>query len=144
MSSEPLRVLFEHPTARSALTATGGFLSGFTHSCNPVLGCVFGGSLCGRYCYAQHSQPAALVRAKHGLHWGEFIAPKRGFLEALEADLRRASRRDPSHRHHVESLRIFFGSATEPCAGPALPITKACLALLAEYPIARVVLQTRS
>lgn len=143
-SPSPLRVLFEHPAARTALTTTGGYLSAYTHTCNPVLGCVFGSTLCGRYCYAQHSQPAQVIRAKHGLEWGEYLAPKRGFVEALAADLRRAARRPPHHRHHVSKLRIFFASATEPCAGPALPITKACLNLLAEYPVARVVLQTRS
>jgi DNA repair photolyase len=142
--SSPLRVLFEHPPARSALTATGGYLNAYTHTCNPVLGCIFGQSLCGHYCYAQHSQPAAMVRAQYGLEWGEYIAPKRGFVEALAADLRRASRRPPHHRHHVSRLRIFFASATEPCTGPALPITRACLQLLAQYPVARVVLQTRS
>lgn len=144
MTAEPLRVLFERPPARAALTATGGFLNGYTHTCNPVLGCVLGSSFCGLYCYAQHTQPAAIVRARHGLGWGEYLAPKRGFVEALEADLRRAERRPVTHRHHVSALRIFFGSATEPCAGPALAITRACLALLAEYPVARVVLQTRS
>lgn len=143
-SSFPLRVLFEHPPARTALTATGGYLSAYTHTCNPVLGCVLGNTLCGRYCYAQHSQPAAMVRAKHGLEWGEYIAPKRGFVEALKADLRRASRRPPHHPHHVSKLKIFFASATEPCAGPALAITRSCLELLADYDVARIVLQTRS
>jgi hypothetical protein len=41
---------------KTILTATGGFLgSGFTHTINPSLGCAFAHSLCGKYCYAQHS-----------------------------------------------------------------------------------------
>ena len=37
-----------------------------------------------------------------------------------------------------------MSSLTEPCAGPALEVTRQCLAEFAAYPIGRLVLQTRS
>ena len=41
---------------KTILTATGGFLDGFTHTINVAQGCAFAGSLCGLYCYAQHNR----------------------------------------------------------------------------------------
>ena len=50
----------------------GGFLNnGYTHSLNPYTGCSFAGTLCGKYCYAQHNQFIT-----KGREWGLYGAKK--------------------------------------------------------------------
>lgn len=66
-------------TVRSALTRpTGGFLCQgerpFTHSLSPYVGCGFGRTACGTYCYAPYL-PAWRTRAG-GSHWGERVLVK--------------------------------------------------------------------
>lgn len=127
-----------------ALGETGGFLEGYTHTLNPAVGCVFACTWCGEYCYAQHETPARVIAHQLGLWWGEYLFVKQRIAEALKRDLARASERHPDHPHHVSKLKVFMSSLTEPCAGPALDITRQCLREFAAYPIARLVLQTRS
>ena len=85
-----------------------------------------------------------LIAAHLGVRWGEFLFVKARIPEALDRDLERATRRDSTDPRHASRLRIFMSSCTEPCAGPALAVTRECLRVFARYPIGRLVLQTRS
>ena len=131
--------------ARTALTPTGGFLTagdgpGYTHTFNPAVGCAFAPGACGAFCYAREF--AERLGGKGT--WGQRVAVKSNAPELIEKELERASRRAVDHRHHVGKLRVFSSSTTDPCAGPTLATTRAVLAIVARYPIARWVLQTRS
>ena len=97
--------------ARSALMPQrGGFLSDgphpFTHSLSPYVGCGFGRSACGRFCYARWL-PAWQVRAD-GTAWGERVWVKQGLDRVLADELGQMS---PDRRAH---LRIFLSPATDP------------------------------
>ena len=131
--------------ARTALTPTGGFLTagdgpGYTHTFNPAVGCAFAPGACGAFCYAREF--AERLGGKGT--WGERVLVKTNAPELIEKELERAVRRAPDHRHHVRKLRVFSSSTTDPCAGPTLATTRAVLDVVARYPIARWVLQTRS
>jgi DNA repair photolyase len=139
-----MKVIWDDREKSSALGRTGGFLYGFTHTLNPAVGCVFASTWCGVYCYAQWETPARMIAEQLGLRWGEYLLVKKRIAQALDRDLARAARRDPDHEHHVRRLKVFLSSVTEPCAGPALEVTRECLAVFGRYPIGRVVLQTRS
>ena len=140
----PMKVIWDDREKDSALAGTGGFLHGYTHTLNPAVGCVFACSWCGLYCYAQWETPARLIAEQLGLRWGEYLFVKKRIAEVLERDLARAVRRDAADPHHVSQLKVFMSSVTEPCAGPALAVTRECLQVFARYPIGRLVLQTRS
>ncbi|MBI3819706.1 MAG: hypothetical protein HY286_13505 [Planctomycetes bacterium] len=127
--------------AKSALTPTGGFLKGFTHTFSPAIGCLLGKSSCGDFCYAQFLQ-AHQIHGKGG--WGEYLLIKANAAEALRADLDRAARRAADHKYYISKLRVFSASSTEPLAGPLLTIYRDCLRVLADYDIASWVVQTRS
>lgn len=117
--------------ARRALTPTGGYLAGFTHSLQPYAGCQFS---C-RYCYVRE---LAVQRANpFGLAWGAWIAPKRGIGERLRREAARGATR---------GARIFCSSATDPYVPleRRLGLTRACLEVLAAHPPALLVVQTRS
>jgi len=139
-----MKVIWDDRDKDHALGETGGFLSGYTHTLNPGVGCIFGRTWCGEYCYAQWETPARLVAHALGLRWGEYIFVKKRIAAALARDLKRASDRPSDHPHHISNLKIFMSSLTEPCAGPALDVTRQCLEEFARYPIGRLVLQTRS
>jgi DNA repair photolyase len=121
--------------ASGALTKTGGFLSGFTHTLQPYIGCAFGCA----YCYVQglsvhqFHQPA--------LAWGEYVHPRVGIAEKLKAELTRFEKRG-----QLESLAIFMSSATDPYQGAERKwrLTRACLDVLAQHPPGLLVVQTRS
>lgn len=139
----------EHYEARSILTPTGGFLKpsapdaadGYTHTLNPAIGCPYGRGLCGQFCYARVGMAQRFDNAGE---WGESLRIKQNAAALLRAELARAAARPPDHRLHVSRLRIFASSSTDPCAGPALAPFRECLRVLAEYPIRRIVIQTRA
>lgn len=122
-------------SASSALTKTGGFLAGFTHTLQPYIGCAFGCT----YCYVQglsvhrFHQPA--------LAWGDYVHPRVGIDERLRAELKRHDA-----RNMLDELAIFMSSATDPYQGAERQwrLSRACLEVMAEYPPGLVVLQTRS
>jgi len=128
---------------RSILTPTGGFLAGgYTHTLNPAFGCAYGRGFCGQFCYAR----AGMAHRFHadGREWGEYLAVKSNAAELLRMELDRAAARPREHKHHIERLRIFASSSTDPCAGAVLPVFEACLRELASRPIAKIVIQTRA
>jgi DNA repair photolyase len=117
--------------ARSILTRTGGFLSGFTHSLQPYAGCQFSCA----YCYVR--EMAVQKANPFGLGWARWIAPKRNAPELLFALARRGG---------LARARIFCSSATDPYTPleRRLGLTRGCLEVMARYPPAALVVQTRS
>ena len=121
--------------ASGALTKTGGFLAGFTHTLQPYIGCAFGCA----YCYVQglsvhhFHQPA--------LAWGEYVHPRVGIAERLRAELKRHAARST-----LDGLAIFMSSATDPYQGAERKwrLSRACLAVMAEFAPGLLVIQTRS
>lgn len=121
--------------ASGALTKTGGFLAGFTHTLQPYIGCRFG---C-EYCYVKglgvhrFHQPA--------LPWGEYVHPRVGIADHLRKELARLAARGA-----LANLAIFMSSATDPYQGAEQQwqLSRACLDVFHEFPPGLLVLQTRS
>lgn len=118
-------------TASRALTPTGGYLAGFSHSLQPYSGCEFSCAYC--YVRALPVQRANPFR----LPWSEWIVPRVDVAERLRRELVRGL---------GDRARIFCSSATDPYVPleRRLGLTRACLERLAERPPALLVLQTRS
>ena len=134
MTPRPLPSAVPQVEAKQVLTPTGGYLGpGYTHSLNPYLGCSFGRSLCGAYCYAQHSPWIA-----RGRPWGLYAA-KGGAAAAYARDWDRLRRKG-------ERLAIFMSSATDPWLPQerTLEVTRGLLEAMRERPPDALVLQTRS
>ncbi len=121
--------------ASAALTKTGGFLTGFTHTLQPYIGCRFG---C-EYCYVKglgvhrfHQPPLA---------WGDYVHPRIGIAELLHKELARLARRGA-----LDKTAIFMSSATDPYQGAERHwrLSRACLDVFNEYPPGLLVIQTRS
>ncbi|GIV79840.1 MAG: hypothetical protein KatS3mg050_4234 [Litorilinea sp.] len=118
-----------------ALTRTGGFLAGFTHTLQPYIGCRFGCT----YCYVQglgvhrfHQPP---------LPWGHYAHPRAGIAERLGQELARHQARG-----RLERLAIFMSSATDPYQGleRRWRLSRACLDQFLAFPPGRLLVQTRS
>ncbi len=125
--------------ARTILTAQqGGFLSGYTHSLNPYLGCAFGARGSCPFCYVR-ALPVSM--AGQGRQWGDWVLAKTNAAELLRGELRKLV-------SGGVRPRIFFSSSTDPYQGAEarLRITRELLAGLAEFREAFevVLLQTRS
>ena len=117
--------------ARSILTRTGGYLSGFTHTLQPYVGCQFS---C-RYCYVRE---LPVQRANpFGLAWSGWIAPKTNAAALLARD---------AERGVLAGARIFCSSATDPYVPleRRLALTRGCLEVMRAHPPAALVVQTRS
>lgn len=119
-------------------TPPGGFLGGaFTHTINIAQGCAFAHSLCGVYCYAQHTCWVTRGRA-----WG---------LYGYKANVREAYRREYDalkrpRRGDPKPLRIFMASSTDPYSPQEkrLRLTQALLEEMEGRPPDVLVIQTRS
>lgn len=121
---------FPRETTR-ALTRTGGYLAGFTHSLQPYVGCEFSCV----YCYVRE---LPVQRANpYRLPWSEWISPKLDVADRLLREALRGVTRD---------ARIFCSSATDPYVPieRRLGLTRGCLEVLAAHPPALLVVQTRS
>lgn len=121
--------------ASGALTKTGGFLAGFTHTLQPYIGCRFG---C-EYCYVKglnvhrFHQPAAA--------WGDYVHPRVGIAEKLRQELKRLAARG-----ELATTAIFMSSATDPYQGAERQwrLSRACLDVFLDYLPGLLVVQTRS
>lgn len=121
--------------AGGALTKTGGFLAGYTHTLQPYIGCRFGCA----YCYVtglsvhRFHQPA--------LAWGEYAHPRTGIATKLQRELTRLQARDL-----LDSTSIFMSSATDPYQPLERHwrLTRACLDAFIVRPPGRLVIQTRA
>lgn len=121
--------------ASGALTKTGGFLAGFTHTLQPYIGCRFG---C-EYCYVKglsvhrFHQPTAA--------WGDYVHPRVGIDEKLRQELKRLAAKGK-----LATTAIFMSSATDPYQGLERHwrLSRACLDVFLDYPPGLLVVQTRS
>lgn len=121
--------------ASGALTKTGGFLTGFTHTLQPYIGCRFA---C-EYCYVKglsvhrfHQPPTA---------WGAYVHPRTGIAEKLSAELRRLH-----NKGELAKTAVFMSSATDPYQGAERRwrLSRACIEAFIEQPPGLLVIQTRS
>lgn len=121
--------------ARTALNPTSGFLTGFTHSLQPYIGCRFGCA----YCYVQESNVHRFFNG--GFEWGEYVYPRLGVAERLAQELARCQRKG-----RLDSLAIFCSSSTDPYQGAEREwqLTRRCLAAFVAAPPGLLVIQTRS
>ncbi len=118
-------------TVRQALTRTGGYLAGYSHSLQPYVGCEFSCV----YCYVR---ALPVQRANpYGRAWSEWISPKTNVAERLAAQGRRGT---------IAGARIFCASSTDPYVPleRKLGLTRACLDVFAAFAPERLVIQTRS
>lgn len=123
-------------TVKSALTKTGGFLSGFTHTLTPYWGCSYGNSCF--YCYVGESQIQRFYADGHV--WGDWVKPKINIAEILDKELKTFARRGTA-------LRVYCSGATEPFPPrfePHYRLSGQCLDAFCRYPPALLMLQTRS
>jgi DNA repair photolyase len=121
------RARIELIDAKSILTRTSGYLSGFTHSLQPYVGCQFSCV----YCYVR--EMAVQRTNRFALPWSEWLLAKRNAPELLA-------------RARFADARIFFSSATDPYTPVEreLQITRRCLEVFAQRAPAALVVQTRS
>ncbi len=118
-------------SVRQALTRTGGYLSGFTHSLQPYVGCQFS---C-HYCYVREM---TVQRANpYRLDWSQWISPKLNIAERLLAQARSGT---------LARARIFCASSTDPYTPLERKrrLTRACLEVMVAHPPRALVIQTRS
>lgn len=121
--------------ASGALTKTGGFLRGFTHTLQPYIGCRFG---C-EYCYVKGLRVHYFHQPK--LDWGDYVHPRVGIAEKLRQELKRLATKG-----ELDTTAIFMSSATDPYQGAERQwrLSRACLEVLLEYTPGLLVVQTRS
>jgi DNA repair photolyase len=75
------------------------------------------------------------------LAWGDYVHPRLGIAEKLQAELKPHAARNSS-----DNIAIFMSSATDPYQGSERKwrLSRACLEVMAEYTPGLLVLQTRS
>lgn len=132
--SDTEMLLKERPASR-ALTRTGGFLAGFTHTLQPYIGCQFGCS----YCYVRQSNVHRFYN--DGQEWGAYVYPRTGIAERLESELAGLQRRGA-----LEQCAIFMSSSTDPYQGveKSSLLSRGCLEELKRRPPGLLVIQTRA
>src|SRR5579871_4846255 len=118
--------------AASILTPQrSGFLSSgpypFTHALSAYLGCGYGKTTCGMYCYAQYL-PNWQFRGFPAT-WGEAVQVKTNAPDLLQLAL---SGMKPATRH---ALRIFMSSTTDPYQPieRRQEVTRHCLDVFSHY-----------
>lgn len=110
----------------------------FTHTLSWAVGCGFGTTYCGDYCYAQ-TLPNWLYNRQQGEAWGGAIVLKENAPTLLEKELAKAKNRT--------GWRIFMSSVTDPYQPleKRYRLTRQCLEAFAKYPdLDLLVIQTRS
>jgi DNA repair photolyase len=124
-----------------------GFLASdphpFTHTLSGYVGCGFGQTTCGLYCYAQFLPNWQLRRFSGGasIAWGQAVQVKTNAAQLLEKTLRAMK---PKTR---QGLRIFMSSSTDPYQPieHQYGITRQCLEVFTHYhDLDLLVVQTRS
>jgi DNA repair photolyase len=121
-----------------ALNPTGGFLKGFAFSLNPYIGCAFGYHGGCPFCYVR-ALPIALKGG--GARWGSWVIAKINLKERLRIEL--AAMRKCGR---LDAATVFMSSATDPYQGieRQLRIARGALEAFIEFPVRRLLLQTRS
>lgn len=130
-----MSVTIQEIEVKSALTPTGGFLRGITHTLNPYGGCAFACA----YCYVQEL-PVTRYSPFAEQNWGTWARPKVNLPELLREELRRAVARG-----RLDGLSIFMSSATDPYQPieRRYELTRRCLEILAELQPSWLIVQTR-
>lgn len=133
----------EFTRARTVLTPQrSGFLASgpypFTHSLSPFVGCRYGQTACGRYCYAAYLMSSLM--AGHGRPWGGYVRIKENAPDVLCAELRALDARRAQ-------TRVFFAPGTE--VFTPLPecraVSHGCLEAFTSVPdLDLLIVQTRS
>jgi DNA repair photolyase len=128
--------LYLHKKVSRALTPTGGFLRGFAFSLNPYVGCAFGDNKGCPFCYVRALPVAHAVEGA----WGTWVIAKVNLPDLLAHELESLARNGKLQR-----AAVFMSSATDPYQGieRRLGITRRSLAVLANLPPRRILLQTR-
>ncbi len=93
-----MRRAITHKKPTKLLNPASGFLSGYSHTLNPYVGCSYACS----YCYVRQ-MPVALFR---GQEWGTWIDVKIEAGEKLQRELRTAKKKGP--------VTLFMSSSTDP------------------------------
>lgn len=122
--------------AKTILNATGGFLSSYTHTINPYLGCQLGRGLCGNYCYAK---AMAKGLRKDFREWGMYLYAKTNAPELYKKECSQI-------RCKNDPLKIFMSSVTDPYIPmeKTLHITRRLLSAMVEMPPDHLVIQTHT
>lgn len=101
---------------------------GIDYALNPYVGCLHGCV----YCYARR----AFLRRGIGHLWGKYVEVKKGFVERLKKDLRRA-------RQGARVMISTYTDGWQPVEGE-VRLTRACLEALKARPDLRVEVLTKS
>ncbi|PTH61861.1 radical SAM protein [Staphylococcus agnetis] len=111
------------------LTKASGFLSDYTHTLNPYMGCQFG---C-HYCYVRKS-PISLFSGKT---WGEWVTVKEDMSNQFKKELLRAKQKGPT--------TLFMSSSTDPYQQieKTYKVTRQLLEVMHETPPDFLFIQTR-
>lgn len=131
-------------SARSILTAQkSGFLVSppfpLTHTLSPYVGCGFGSTTCGKFCYAP-ALPSWRFQHPRS-EWGRRVFAKANAANLLAETLSRVT----SDRR--QSMRIFFSPGTDPYQPheSSFGISRQCLEVFSRYDdLDLLVIQTRS
>lgn len=110
----------------------------FTHSLSWAVGCGFGNTYCGDYCYAQ-TLPNWLYNRGGDEAWGEAVVLKENAPALLASELAKARNR--------AQMRIFMSSVTDPYQPleRRYRLTRQCLDVFAQFDdLDLLVIQTRS
>ncbi|QQK74416.1 radical SAM protein [Salicibibacter cibarius] len=121
-------LFYKYP--KTILNKGTGFLSGYTHSLNPYVGCAYGCS----FCYVRE-MPVSTFRDEE---WGAWVDVKKGAADLLQKELARAKKKD--------GVTIFMSSSTDPYqpAEHKECITRSLLEVMVEDPPDFLLVQTRS
>ncbi|GCE07566.1 SPL family radical SAM protein [Dictyobacter aurantiacus] len=121
----------------------GGFLASgtypYTHTLSCYVGCGFGSTTCGMYCYAQFLPNWSFVGGS--ATWGSAVHIKANAPQLLDETL---AKMRPATR---QKLRIFMSSSTDPYQPleNKYQLTRQCLEVFARYPdLDLLLIQTRS
>ena len=124
---------------KSILNRTTGYLKKVTtHSINPYVGCGFGNSSCGVYCYVQHNHWLTKGRS-----WGTFVDVK---LEADRIYNQTYNRERTWARKHSGMFSIFLSSSTDPWQPleKKYRISRSLLQAMVKLPPDKIILQTHT
>lgn len=112
------------------LNPTSGFLTGYSHTLNPYVGCAFACS----YCYVRE-MPVALFREKP---WGSWVDVKSAADGRLEKEITLARKKGP--------VTVFMSSSTDPYqpAEYQYRVTRSLLEAMTRQPPDFLFVQTRS
>ncbi|WP_308638960.1 SPL family radical SAM protein [Paenibacillus silvisoli] len=118
------------PAAVRFLNPASGYLTGYSYTLNPYVGCSFACS----YCYVRR-MPVAMFRNEP---WGEWVDAKRFDEGAFRKEWGRALKKG--------AVTVFMSSATDPYQPAEVKeqVTKRILEVIADEPPAFLLVQTRS